>query len=132
MVFNCCPDVYDPTQDTCIPEDEAGDLCSENDEGCSDLPTTTTMTPPPTPECAYPDFAYAGANILTSGSFNLKDNAEDCQRSCQAITGCLYWTWYSPDVEDSAVHNFCNLHYEIQGTIFEEGTLSGPKNCDDL
>lgn len=82
-------------------------------------------------DCGVPDFAYAGANILTSGSFNLKDTAEDCQRSCQAITGCLYWTWYSEGVNDAAVHNFCNIHYDFQGTIVEEGTVSGPKNCED-
>ena len=33
-VFNCCPDVYDPAQEACIPDDAAGDLCSDNDEGC--------------------------------------------------------------------------------------------------
>ena len=82
-------------------------------------------------DCGVPDFAYAGANILTSGSFNLKDTAEDCQRSCQAITGCDYWTWYSEGVNDAAVHNFCNIHYDFQGTIVEEGTVSGPKNCED-
>merc|ERR1712117_797940 len=92
--------------------------------------TTATTTTTPIPECQIPNFAYAGANILISGSFNLKDSANDCQRSCQVITGCLYWTWYSPDVDDTAARNFCNLHYDFQGTIAEEGAVSGPKYCD--
>ena len=82
-------------------------------------------------DCSVPDFAYAGANILTSGSYNLKDDPAACQKSCQAITGCLYWTWYSEEVDNAATRKFCNIHYDFQGTIVEEGAISGPKNCDE-
>ena len=93
-------------------------------------PTTTTMTPP-IPECAFPDLAYIG-EVLISGSLNLRDNAEDCQKSCQAIDQCLYWTWFSTDVDDMDMHNFCTLHYDREGVISVEGAVSGPKNCYNL
>ena len=42
-------------------------------------------------DCSVPDFAYAGANILTSGSYNLKDDPAACQKSCQGCISIDIW-----------------------------------------
>ena len=31
LVFDCCPGVYNPVQDACVPEEVGGELCSEDD-----------------------------------------------------------------------------------------------------
>ena len=32
--FNCCPNVFNPDLETCVTEEEGGELCGEDDEGC--------------------------------------------------------------------------------------------------
>ena len=32
--FNCCPNVFNPELETCVTEEEGGELCGEDDEGC--------------------------------------------------------------------------------------------------
>ena len=33
--FDCCPDVFDPTSDSCVLEEVGGGLCGADDEGCN-------------------------------------------------------------------------------------------------
>merc|ERR1712117_756954 len=33
------------------------------------------------------------------------------------------------EVEQAATRKFCNIHYDFQGTIVEEGAISGTKYC---
>ena len=43
VVFNCCPYVYNPYQDSCVPEEVGGDLCGEDDV-CSGAPNLNRGT----------------------------------------------------------------------------------------
>ena len=41
--------------------------------------------------CVTEDFAHGGHDILVGGHYNSKPSWEECQKSCQAITECLFW-----------------------------------------
>ena len=43
VVYSCCPKVYNPNQDSCVPEEVGGDLCSEDDV-CSGAPNLNLST----------------------------------------------------------------------------------------
>merc|ERR1712241_1487548 len=58
-------------------------------------------------DCFTDGFAYGGADILTAGWHNIQASAEDCQTSCQAITDCLFFTYF----ETGASQGYCELKY---------------------
>merc|ERR1711997_741599 len=77
--------------------------------------------------CTINDFAYGGGDILVSGKHNLQNSWEECQKSCQAITDCNYWTFFNPDYNGNG-RNYCELKFEAGG-IPLPGTISGPRFC---
>ena len=81
-------------------------------------------------DCAIEDFAYAGAAILVGGQYNLQESEDACQLSCQGITNCNNWTFFTEAVEGGN-QGYCTLHYEVQGSLNEPGTISGPKFCEE-
>merc|ERR1711992_49813 len=60
-----------------------------------------------------------------------RQHPDERQLQPEGRPGGLYWTWYSEEVEQAATRKFCNIHYDFQGTIVEEGAISGPKNCEE-
>merc|ERR1711860_80656 len=76
--------------------------------------------------CATQSFAIASDAILVSGKYNVQLSDEDCQASCQAITDCTYWSWFTSS--HPTAPNYCTLHYSITGIPQAEVT-SGPKFC---
>ena len=77
--------------------------------------------------CTIDNFAFGGGDILISGFHNLQPSWEECQKSCQAITNCQYWSYFKPDY-DGTSKNYCELKFE-DGGIPLPGVISGPKNC---
>jgi len=72
--------------------------------------------------CFINDFAYGGDNILVSGTWNVKESPEECQQSCQAITGCKVFTFFSSN-------GYCELKFGGGNGLPLPGSISGPRNC---
>ncbi|TRY78794.1 hypothetical protein TCAL_15328 [Tigriopus californicus] len=79
-------------------------------------------------QCTIGDFAYGGSEILVSGMHNSKNSWEECQVSCQAITACTNWSWFSPDV-DGTSQSYCTLHFSGSQGLPLPGVISGPRTC---
>merc|ERR1711997_108536 len=74
--------------------------------------------------CFTEGFAYGGEDILTAGWHNIKNSAEECQASCQAITDCRFFTYFA----SGPSQKYCELKYQ-DGGIPVEGAISGPREC---
>merc|ERR1712018_1121142 len=75
-------------------------------------------------DCFTIGFAYGGEDILTAGWHNIQASAEACQISCQAITDCKFFTFFT----SGPSQGYCELKYADGGIPVPEAT-SGPREC---
>ena len=69
--------------------------------------------------CYEDNIDYNGNDIDYGPTGNI-DNAEACQKSCQKLDQCLFWTFSS---------NGCILKTSDGNPQHSNGAISGPKYC---
>jgi len=75
-------------------------------------------------DCFTVGLAYGGEDILTAGWHNIQASPEACQTSCQAITDCKFFTFFTSGDSEG----YCELKYDDGGIPVPEAT-SGPREC---
>lgn len=73
-------------------------------------------------DCFYLDVAFEGYDIKPGQAAS---DAKECQKLCQAETECEYWLYKERE---------CKMKSQlaIENEKYEQGSISGPKNCPDL
>merc|ERR1712018_931999 len=74
-------------------------------------------------DCFTVGFAYGGEDILTAGWHNIQASAEACQISCQAITDCKFFTFFT----SGPSQGYCELKYADGEYLFQKPPLD-PEN----
>ena len=98
-------------------------------------------------DCFDHDTDYYGTNI-NNGLEERTDSATDCQRHCQATSGCVAFTWASKNFPgitiskrtpknlesnyhflDADYQNACWLKGHVEYSFSKDEAVSGPKEC---